>query len=423
LERYDLAVIGAGIFGLASAYHYVRRAGGKVVVVDSLSGPGQGNTGRSVGGYRKGIFTSNLNRLLSESTVAFFEDLQRSGVDLGMHPIGYLILLDAEGLERNSHAIEAFVKKGNAKLLEADELSSMVPWMRLKFGGDEEAQLLGLRDVEAAVFSPSSGYLDVEKLVSYYHRDLLDRGVEFRFGTTVKRLRLSPVTSIGHPREPLAWQAKKVEALETDRGEISAENVVVAAGAWVNDLLDPLGIDSHVKPKKRQVFSVEAKGELSKFFEVEGFNGYRSMPMTFIPRGPYVAPRVRERALWLGYSDDLGRPWGIDFTPEEHFYYDDIYPMVSKLFPAFRDVRPSSMWAGCYSINTIDENPIVFRVMNLVVATGGSGSGVMKADAIGRAVTSLLLGEEETVLYTGEKLPVSWLGVRGRRAEPESFVF
>jgi glycine/D-amino acid oxidase-like deaminating enzyme len=81
------------------------------------------------------------------------------------------------------------------------------------------------------------------------------------------------------------------------------------------------------------------------------------------------------------------------------------------------------MWAGCYSINTIDENPIVFRVMNLVVATGGSGSGVMKADAIGRAVTSLLLGEEETVLYTRERLPVSWLGVRGRRAEPESFVF
>jgi hypothetical protein len=47
----------------------------------------------------------------------------------------------------------------------------------------------------------------------------------------------------------------------------------------------------------------------------------------------------------------------------------------------------------------------------------------MKADAIGRAVTSLLLGEEETVLYTGERLPVSWLGVRGRMAEPESFVF
>ncbi len=423
LERYDLAVIGAGIFGLASAYHYVRRSGGKVVVIDSLSGPGQGNTGRSVGGYRKGIFTSNLNRLLSESTVAFFEDLQRSGVDLGMHPIGYLILLDAEGVERNAQAIEVFLKRGNAKLLGADELESMVPWMRLKFSDDEEAQLLGLGDVEAAVFSPSSGYLDVEKLVSYYHRDLLDRGVEFRFGTTVKRLRLSPVVSIGHPREPLAWQAKRIGAVETDHGEVYADSVLVAAGAWVNELLDPLGIDSHVRPKKRQVFSVEARGELSRFFDVDGFNWYRSMPMTFIPRGPYIAPRIREKALWLGYSDDLGRPWGIDFTPEEHFYYDNIYPIVSKIFPVLRDIRPSSMWAGCYSINTIDENPIVFRTMNLVVATGGSGSGVMKADAIGRAVTSLLLGEEETVLYTGERLPVSWLGVRGRRAEPESFVF
>lgn len=423
MERYDLAVIGAGIFGLASAYHYVRRSGGRVVVLDSLGGPGQGNTGRSVGGYRKGIFTSNLNRLLSESTVAFFEDLQRSGVDLGMHPIGYLILLDSEALERSSAAIEEFVRKGNARVMGADELGSIVPWMRLRFGDDEEAQLLGLRDVEAAVFSPTSGYLDVEKLVAYYYEDLLDRGVEFRFGTTVKRLRLSPVTSIGHPREPLAWQAKRVGAIETDGGELSAESVVVAAGAWVNQLLDPIGIDSHVKPKKRQVFSVEARGDLARFFEVEGFNSHRSMPMTFVPRGPYVAPRVRERALWLGYSDDVGRPWGIDFTPEESFYYDNIYPIVSKIFPAFRDVRPTSMWAGCYSINTIDENPIVFRSMNMVVATGGSGSGVMKCDAIGRAVTSLLLGEDEFALYTGERVPVSWLGIRGRRAEPETFVF
>ncbi|MCS6788306.1 MAG: FAD-binding oxidoreductase, partial [Aigarchaeota archaeon] len=420
MDRYDVVVVGAGAFGLGSAYHLARRGAGRIALVDSLPGPGQGNTGRSVGGFRKGLFTSELNRMLSESTVAFLADLQRSGVDLGMHSVGYLVLLNGPQLEANERAIRELVRRGNARLIDAGELKGLVPWMRLEFDGDEEAAILGLRNVEAALFSGQSGYLDVEKLVGYLHREVLDAGVEPRFNERVRRLRLGPVVSIGHPREPLAWQEKRVEALETDRGELRADVVVLATGAWINELLDPIGIDSHVKPKKRQVFSIEAKGGLRRFFEVEGFNGYSSLPMTFFPRGPYVVPRVRERVLWTGMSDDVGRPWGIDFSPEESFYLDNIYPTLSKVFPVLRDVRPTSMWAGCYSINTIDENPIAFRSMNLVVVTGGSGSGVMKFDAMSRVAASLALGEEEAVLYTGERLPVSWLGIRDRRAEPES---
>ncbi|MEN3047665.1 MAG: FAD-binding oxidoreductase [Candidatus Caldarchaeales archaeon] len=423
MDRYDVVVVGAGAFGLGSAYHLARRGAGRIALVDSLPGPGQGNTGRSVGGFRKGLFTSELNRMLSESTVAFLSDLQRSGVDLGMHNVGYLVLLNGPQLEANERAIGELVRRGNARLIRAEELRELVPWMRLEFDGDEEAAILGLRDVEAALFSGQSGYLDVEKLVNYLHGEALDAGVEPRFSERVRRLRLGPVVSIGHPREPLAWQEKRVEALETDRGEIRADVVVLATGAWINELLDPIGIDSHVKPKKRQVFSIEAKGDLRRFFEVEGFNEYSSLPMTFFPRGPYVVPRVRERVLWTGMSDDVGRPWGIDFSPEETFYLDNIYPTLSKVFPVLKDVRPTSMWAGCYSINAIDENPIAFRWSNLIVVTGGSGSGVMKYDAMSRVVASLAFGEEEAVLYTGERLPVSWLGIRNRRAEPESFVF
>ncbi|MCS7095413.1 MAG: FAD-binding oxidoreductase [Thaumarchaeota archaeon] len=423
MDRYDVVVIGAGAFGLGSAYHLARRGAGSIALIDSLAGPGQGNTGRSVGGYRKGIFTSELNRMLSESTVSFMSDLQRSGVDLGMHNVGYLVLLNGDQLETHERAIREMVRKGNARFLSSDDLGSLVPWMRLDFRGDEEAEMLGLKNVEAALLSDQSGYLDVEKLVNYLHEEIVDAGVELRFGERVKRLRLGPVVSIGHPREPLAWQEKRIDVIESDKSEVRADLVVLATGAWINELLDPLGLDSHVKPKKRQVFSIEAKGELRKFFEVDGLNEYSTLPMTFFPRGPYLTPRVRERALWTGLSDDVGRSWGIDFAPEETFYYDNIYPSLSKVFPVLKDVRPTSSWAGCYSINTIDENPIAFRWSNLIVVTGGSGSGVMKYDAMSRVVASLAFGEEEAVLYTGERLPVSWLGIRNRRAEPESFVF
>ncbi|MCX8203305.1 MAG: FAD-binding oxidoreductase, partial [Nitrososphaeria archaeon] len=214
MDRYDVVVVGAGAFGLGSAYHLARRGAGRIALVDSLPGPGQGNTGRSVGGFRKGLFTSELNRMLSESTVAFLADLQRSGVDLGMHSVGYLVLLNGPQLEANERAIRELVRRGNARLIDAGELKGLVPWMRLEFDGDEEAAILGLRNVEAALFSGQSGYLDVEKLVGYLHREVLDAGVEPRFNERVRRLRLGPVVSIGHPREPLAWQEKRVEALE-----------------------------------------------------------------------------------------------------------------------------------------------------------------------------------------------------------------
>jgi hypothetical protein len=33
--------------------------------------------------------------------------------------------------------------------------------------------------------------------------------------------------------------------------------------------------------------------------------------MTLIPRGPFLVPRVRDRSVWMGISDDIGRPWKI----------------------------------------------------------------------------------------------------------------
>jgi len=422
-DVYDLLVIGAGIFGLSSAYHYAKRANNKIIVIDSQSGPGQGNTAKSVGGFRKGLFTSNLNRVLSESTTSFLIDLHNSGYDLGLSQVGYLILLDKDHYEKFIEMVRPIQYKGYATLLSPEELARKIPFINLKFSDDEEAEILGLKDIATALYSPLSGYIDVEKLVNYYYEQLVDMGVEFLFNTKVEKLALKPLNSIGHPREPLAWQKKKFVGAETNKGLIEGDKMVLASGAWINELLDPIGIDAHVKPKKRQIYSIDTTGELNQFFNVEGFNSFNTLPMTFIPRGPFIVPRVREKKFWVGMSDEIGRPWKIDDKPEEHFYYDNILPILSKIFPSLRGARPKSMWAGCYSINTIDENPIIFKELNLIVATGGSGSGVMKSDAIGRIVTALLLNEPVAELYGGERINVSSLGIKGRRVEPEVLVF
>ena len=57
-----------------------------------------------------------------------------------------------------------------------------------------------------------------------------------------------------------------------------------------------------------------------------------------------------------------------------------------------------------------------------MVVGGASGSGIMKADAMGRIAAALYSGEEYALLYDGEKFRVSDLGLRDRRVEPEKLV-
>ena len=78
--------------------------------------------------------------------------------------------------------------------------------------------------------------------------------------------------------------------------------------------------------------------------------------------------------------------------------------------------------AGLYACNTIDGNPYVFEKYGLIVISGCSGSGIMKADAIGRIVDALYRRKGEAELYGNVKFRVSDLGIEKRNVENEEFM-
>jgi glycine/D-amino acid oxidase-like deaminating enzyme len=57
-----------------------------------------------------------------------------------------------------------------------------------------------------------------------------------------------------------------------------------------------------------------------------------------------------------------------------------------------------------------------------MVVGGASGSGILKADAIGRIAAALCKGEEYALLYGDRKFRVSDLGLKNRDIEPEKLV-
>ncbi len=423
---YDYVVLGAGIVGLATAYHLKRMSpGSSVLIIDKGHGPGSGDTGKSAAAFRA-FFTSRINMLLAKTSIDYYRSVQEDGFDLGMKHVGYLFLLDSGLRRKASEGLRRAAEMGlEYEVLDPSSIEEKLG-VRTRVQGLEEAELLGLGDIEEGILVREAGIIAAEKLVEYYYNRIQSMGVETVFGVKVEGFRIEPRRPLGIEGEPFPWQDARVAGVETSRGIVDARRKIIAAlGAWSSSVLNPIGIDSYTRPKKRQVFSVRAIGGLERTLYAHGLNEYNISPMLIFPRKVFARPEPGEGAYWVGVSDDLGRPFTLeeDPGPEEHFYTLGVLPVLSLYHPGFEGLTPHSAWAGNYDIS-FDGAPIIYEPYqgDLIVSAGTSGSGIMKADAIGRITASLALGLSEAELYGGEVVEVERLGLERRRIEPEYLV-
>jgi FAD-dependent oxidoreductase domain-containing protein 1 len=436
LNDPDVLVIGAGIMGVASAYHIKKSSPGKeVVVVDRYGAPGQGNTGRSNAMFRN-TFSSRDNQVLSDSSISFYQHAQSEGEDLGLQAIGYLWLMSEEQVDASEPYLSSMARNGiEVRRFGRSDLESRLPGLVLDGDREGQAELLGLPRISEGVFGPKCGRLDPDKLVRYYVRLFTDLGGKMLMGTEVKEIIVGPRESIGVDGEPFVWQDSRVVGVKMQgraQGTVSPETVVVACGAWDNELLEPIGVDGHVKAKKRQLFSVQAKGDqgLEGLVMTKGFNSFGLVPMVILPKsGVHFKPVNEEMAIWTSCEDEVNRPYidipGKDldeYRAEPEYFEKGIKPVLTAYFPAFGRAKMKAMWAGLYGYNTSDYLPFVFRGDNLIVMGGDSGSGIMKGDSLGRVVDAVYRQEEEAILFGDVPYRASKLSFDRRDVEREEWV-
>ena len=240
---------------------------------------------------------------------------------------------------------------------------------------DEEASLMHLEDVDGAMFGPKCGRLDPDKLANHYLNEFLKLGGNAAFNTSADRLLVEPDNPIGIEGEPFVWQEEDSQVTGAHlsgkiSGNIRAKTVVVACGAWINQLLEPIGVDGHVKAKKRQLFKIPARGSLEAFLHNPNFNELKVLPFVILPKsGCFVKAIAENREFWVGCDDDFGREYinnpsrdlEQDYKVEPSYYSKHIHPILRNYLPRFENANPSQMWAGLYSYNTIDYIPFVFK--------------------------------------------------------------
>src|SRR5258705_6226466 len=177
-DRYDVAVIGAGIVGLAVARKIVaRRPAAKVIVIDKATAVAQYQTGHNSGVVHAGVYYapgSLKAQLCVHGAKLMYEFCEQNAI--AFERCGKLIVaVRQEGLPRLDD-LEARARANGVpglRRIDADEISDIEPECR------------GL----AALHSPATGIVDFAGVARAIERELREKGADFALGCEITAIR------------------------------------------------------------------------------------------------------------------------------------------------------------------------------------------------------------------------------------------
>ena len=349
----DVAIIGGGIIGTAIAWNLAKAGCRNVIVVEKELNPGLGSTAKAAGGIRA-QFGSDINVRLSKLSIDRFETFHRDvGVQVDFLQVGYLWIAtrpaEMETFRRN---VELQKSRGlDVRLLDRDGVKAKAPYARLD-------------DVVGGTFHQRDGYAPPADYVMGYHKASKDLGVKYLLETEVTGVIVSNGAATG---------------LKTSQGEIRANQIVCAAGAYSGRVGTMIGVDVPVQPVRRQCFVTEKIDDLP-----------HPIPMTIdYTTGVYC--HSESGGVLVGMADKAEPP-GFNESVD-HSFIEKMAEQAMHRIPRLETTAIKTQWAGLYEV-TPDHHPIlgaVPSVKRFFLATGFSGHGVMHAPATGQLMAELLL--------------------------------
>ncbi len=456
--KYDVVIVGAGAIGVASAYHLIQNHPElSVLVVDARSGPGEGSTGASAAMVRD-VFSSWDNHVLAKSAIAFYrrqmeerEDLRTPFPLLDLY--GYLWLLPESHRQEYLDIVRRSGGSIDAETLTVDDLRSF-PGLDLSprrwFEGDDAPPP---EPITGGLFGRNCGTVAPEMLTHFYCDEARRLGVEFLFDTVVQRLSFEGREEIllhEPSQRPFSFQQFMKGRLRISRvsfndgHSVSTDSVIVAAGAWSNAILHPLGVATACSARPQFLFSISGSVVESLLRweppvrPLDAIEGKSRLPFVIFPTGATLKPIFRQRQIWVGCVDTVSHPVGTRENPardgrleynmlkmgDRDAFATDILPAVTPYLPAFdtAGVRLENAWGGYYNFSPEGLPVLIEEPYGVIFIGGDSGSGVMKADSLGRLAAAKYDGKSEAPLFVGGSYRLDRLSLDHRAVEQEKII-
>jgi sarcosine oxidase, subunit beta len=356
-------VVGAGLIGLATAHALCREGDGRVTLFDRGL-PGAGDSGRSFSMVRSHYSNAVTARLAVAGTRTIMNWADEvGGGDSGYTRCGYLLTVP----DRLAPAC-----RGNVEMLQRIGLDTRF----LSPAEIPEAEpQISLNGIAGAAYEPDGGFADAQKMcLGWFAAASADR-LEQHLGSAVRKIRV---------------ERGRVAGLDTDHGFAAAAQVVLATGAWANELLDPLDAHQPIELRRLQVAVADREPGAS----------LPSAVCSDAVSNVVVRPDRGRQFCAVAYAgeDVLQRADDCDHGLSPG-YEQALRSSLGVRYPGLTGFRLLRGWAGPYDV-TPDWNPIIGPcpgIDGLYLAVGWSGHGFKLAPAVGEVVAAEVAGRTPPV--------------------------
>lgn len=358
-DKAEVVIVGGGIIGSAIAFNLAKMGLTDVVILEKEKFVGSGATAKCAGGIRA-QFSEEVNikmSLLSENLLERFQE--ETGEEGIFDQCGYLFMASTTEQE------DIFRK--NLALQQANDVP--VVWMTPE-EISELAPKIRLDDIIGGTFCNKDGIGDPHVFTQGYANSARKKGVTIELDTEVTGVKV---------------EGGKLTAVETNKGAISCDKVIDAAGPYAALIGKMAGVELPIQPIKRQISTTSPLSWVPDTF-----------PMVVdITSGLYC--HRESGGLLLGWADP-DTPAGFDESLDPD-YTDEIIMKAIDRIPILEEAGIASSWAGLYSV-TPDHKAIlgtIPQVEGLIVAAGFSGHGFMHGPAVGQLMAELITKGETSI--------------------------
>jgi glycine oxidase len=351
----DVVIIGGGVIGLAVARALALRGVSDVLLIErnSLGAESSSAAAGMLAPQAEANRPHEFFQLTCQSRDLYpnFASslLEETGIDIELEPTGTLYL--------------AFTDH------DSDELDQRYAWQKQagllieKLSGYEARQLEPAicESVVAALRFPLDTQVENRRLISALAAANERLGVRMETGTEVASLKVA---------------RDRVTGIQTSRGFIATEQVVIAAGAW-SSLLGAADIalpDLRIKPVRGQMLCFEANPQISRH-------------VIYSPRG-YLVPRRDGRMLAGSTTEHAGF--------EKRVTAAGIHSILSaalEISPRISSLPVADSWAGLRP-RAADTLPVLgpcAEIAGIFYATGHYRNGILLAPVTGELIARAIV--------------------------------
>ncbi|MHB8324512.1 MAG: NAD(P)/FAD-dependent oxidoreductase [Candidatus Dormibacteria bacterium] len=350
--RYDLVIVGGGLWGVAAAQAAVSAGIRSVLLLEAGIGLAQESSAKSGGILTDLLIEPEDQALVARSRELYRHALESSGDASIMRRFGMLTLAEGELGSALTRRTEELGQRGvRFELLGNDEV------------GRRHPQLDRLADQTLALWTPDDCHVNPAAYAQHVGQAARAQGLTIRTSCRAERLNVEP---------------GKLSV--TAGGEVyEGQRLLVTAGTWSRKLLRTAGLDIPLLPYRIQLSSVRLASP-------------HRLPLVWhLASDVYLVPDGEE-SLLAGDGTRLSESDPDDYQQTGDAEFEmNIAARLLQLSSLGDRAGLRSSWAGLAG-GTPDRRPVLGRVADgLFVACGDNGIGVMRGPAIGELAAHVAL--------------------------------